>query len=38
MKYCIRKITSCSFEKAVEKVSEELKKEGFGLSTGRDRY
>lgn len=31
MKYYIEKTTNYSFDKAVEKVTEELKKEGFGI-------
>lgn len=31
MKYYIEKITNYSFDEAVEKVTEELKKEGFGI-------
>jgi uncharacterized protein (DUF302 family) len=31
MKYYIEKITNYSFEEAIERVAEELKKEGFGI-------
>lgn len=36
MKYSIEKITNYSFEEAVERVTEELKKEGFGVLTEID--
>lgn len=36
MKYGFSKITDYSFEQAVEKVTEELKKEGFGVLTTID--
>lgn len=36
MKYYFNKITNCSFDEAIEKVTEELKKEGFGVLTEID--
>lgn len=36
MKYYFEKITSYSFDEAIEKVTEELKKEGFGILTEVD--
>jgi uncharacterized protein (DUF302 family) len=36
MKYSIEKTTNYSFEEAVERVTEELKKEGFGVLTEID--
>jgi len=36
MKYYFEKTTEYAFEEAVEKVTEELKKEGFGVLTGID--
>ena len=36
MKYYFEKTTDCAFEEAVEKVTEELKKEGFGVLTEID--
>ncbi len=36
MKYYFEKTIDCSFEKAVERVTEELKKEGFGVLTEID--
>ncbi|MBP9211335.1 MAG: DUF302 domain-containing protein [Bacteroidetes bacterium] len=36
MQYSISKTTSYSFEQAIEKVTEELKKEGFGVLTTID--
>ena len=36
MKYYFEKTTDCTFEDAVEKVTEELKKEGFGVLTEID--
>src|SRR6056297_30477 len=36
MKYYLEKTIDCSFDDAVEKVTEELKKEGFGVLTEID--
>ena len=36
MKYYIEKITEYGFDEAIEKVTEELKKEGFGVLTEID--
>jgi uncharacterized protein (DUF302 family) len=36
MKYYFEKMISCSFEEAIEKVTGELKKEGFGVLTEID--
>ena len=36
MKYYFEKMTNCTFEEAVEKVTAELKKEGFGILTEID--
>ena len=36
MKYYFEKTLTCSFDKAIERVTEELKKEGFGVLTEID--
>lgn len=36
MKYYFEKTLTCSFDEAIEKVTEELKKEGFGILTEID--
>ena len=36
MKYYIEKTVSCSFEDAIERITEELNKEGFGINAETD--